>query len=86
LYQALATLAAPGPDDSLEAWQVFAEKLRGIMIAHRNIGHEWEFTREQLMQLTNYFQANRLLVGCLNLAYGSDREGIEESLLLPPAL
>ena len=56
------------------------------MIAHRNIGHEWTFTWKRRVQLANYFQANRLLGECLNLAYVSDREGIEEGLLLPPAL
>ncbi len=45
---------------------------------------EWEFSREQAECLTAYFEANRLLVECLNLAYVSNRTKIEDSLLLPP--
>jgi hypothetical protein len=33
----------------------------------------------------NYLRANNLLVECLNLAYVSDRQGIIDRLLLPPA-
>ncbi|WP_322745037.1 NACHT domain-containing protein [Leptolyngbya ectocarpi] len=66
-----------------EAW---AEDLRVIMIEHRNIGHDWQFSDEQKEKLKQYYDANKLLVDCLN----SDcyitrlvREKIETTLLLP---
>ncbi len=63
------------------AWQAFADKLREIMQKHRDIGHEWNFTEEQIACLKDYFDANLLLVKCLDLAVVSDREGIKNSLL-----
>jgi len=94
LHHALSSLTIPNVNNSKEAlvifteykeWAVFAEDLRKIMQTHRNIGHEWNFTTEQLKLLRRYFEANQLLVECLNLAVVSDRAGIENSLLLPPS-
>ena len=86
LHQALVALQVPSGGASTEIWQAFADELRSIMITHRNIGHEWNFTQKQIKRLIDYFQANRLLVECLNLAYVSDRAAIEDSLLLPPEI
>jgi hypothetical protein len=84
LHQALITLGVPVTDTPPEAWSSFADELRSIMITHRNIGHEWNFAPEQIERLNTYFEANRLLVECLNLACVSNRAAIEDSLLLPP--
>ena len=46
-----------------KAW---AEQLRAVMIEHRNIGHDWQFTNEQKQLLQQYYDANKLLVDCLN--------------------
>jgi len=65
------------------AW---AEQLRSVMIRHRNIGHDWQFSDEQQALLEQYYAANRLLVDCLNTeCYVSRavREEIEGTLLLP---
>ena len=83
LYHALKNLIIPSENDSQKTWQIFAGKLREIMQIHRDIGHEWHFIDEQFEYLTHYFYANTLLIERLNLAV-SDREGIENSLLLPP--
>jgi len=60
--------------------------LRQVMIVHRNIGHDWQFTDDQSQLLQQYDDANLLLVELLNSdCYVSRhvRESIEETLLLP---
>ncbi|MDM8565511.1 NACHT domain-containing protein [Candidatus Halobeggiatoa sp. HSG11] len=82
LKQALSDLK-PSVDYGKEQWQSFATKLQQIMQTHCNIGHEWNFNKEQQDKLEQYFKANRILVQCLNSAMvsSSDRERIENSLL-----
>jgi Rps23 Pro-64 3,4-dihydroxylase Tpa1-like proline 4-hydroxylase len=58
------------------------------MIAHRNIGHDWQFTDNQKALLQQYYDANLLLIECLNsdcYVSRSVREEIEATLLLPMA-
>ncbi|WP_309729252.1 NACHT domain-containing NTPase [Chamaesiphon sp. OTE_75_metabat_556] len=62
------------------------EEWRAIMIEHRNIGHDWQFTKAQKALLQKYYDANKLLVDCLNSDCYVNREvgaEIEASLLLP---
>jgi superfamily II DNA helicase RecQ len=59
------------------------------MISYRNIGHDWHFSYQQMKGLRQYYDANKLLVDCLNRAAHVTpevREEIEETLLLPIAL
>jgi predicted NACHT family NTPase len=66
--------------------QTWTEQLRTVMIQCRNIGHDWQFTNAQKDLLQQYYDANLLLVACLNSdCYVSRevREAIEETLLLP---
>jgi predicted NACHT family NTPase len=70
-------------------WQIngsdWTEQLRAVMIEHRNIGHDWQFSDEQKQLLQQYYDANKLLVDCLNSdCYVSRevRQEIEETLLL----
>lgn len=66
-----------------EAW---AEELRAVMISERNIGHNWQFSKQQRETLRQYCNANWLLLECLNsncYVTRSVREEITESLLLP---
>jgi predicted NACHT family NTPase len=68
--------------------QAWAEQLRAILIEHRDIGHDWQFSDEQKKLLKEYYDANKLLVDCLNSdCYVSRevRQEIEETLLLPIA-
>jgi predicted NACHT family NTPase len=61
-------------------------QLRKIAIEHRNIGHDWQFSEAQEKLLKQYYDANKLLVDCLNSdCYVSRevRESIESTLLLP---
>jgi predicted NACHT family NTPase len=70
-------------------WENYGNKwqceLRQVCIDHRNIGHDWQFTKEQLELLNQYYAANLLLVECMNRSYVSKqvREEIESTMLLP---
>lgn len=62
------------------------EKLRVLLVKHRNIGHDWQFNKKQEDLLTKYYYANRLLVDCLNSdSYITPkvRSYIEDTLFLP---
>jgi hypothetical protein len=66
-----------------KAW---VKKLRIIMIEHRNIGHDWQFSEAQKEKLRQYYEANKLLVDCLNsdcYVTKATRQYIEDTLLLP---
>jgi predicted NACHT family NTPase len=66
--------------------QNWAEALRAVMIEYRNMGHDWQFDDQHKELLKQYYDANQLLVQCLNsdcyVTYRVRNE-IEESLLLP---
>jgi predicted NACHT family NTPase len=68
--------------------QVWMRQLRAVMVQHRNIGHDWQFSDEQEKLLKQYYDANKFLVECLNSdCYVSRevRQEIEDTLLLPIA-
>ena len=68
--------------------QVWTRELRQIIISYRNIGHDWQFSEQQKSLLRKYYDANKLLVYCLNSASNVSpavRQEIEETLLLPIA-
>ncbi|MBW4490406.1 MAG: NACHT domain-containing NTPase [Trichocoleus desertorum ATA4-8-CV12] len=96
LYQSLAKLKEQLPDpwenwDYIQQWwqangSSWVIQLRAVMIEHHNMWHDWQFSATEIKQLQQYYDANKLLVECLN----SDcqvsqevREEIEASLLLP---
>ncbi|MEH1876599.1 NACHT C-terminal helical domain 2-containing protein [Nostoc sp.] len=68
--------------------QSWIKQLRTVMIKSRNIGHDWQFSQHQKELLQQYYDANKLLVDCLNSdCYVSRevRQQIEDTLLLPIA-
>jgi predicted NACHT family NTPase len=84
----------PNPEsneDSFKEWweansQSWTEQFRKLMIKHRNVGDKWEFSNAQKKLLKQYYDANKLLVDCLNSdCYVSRevRQEIEDTLLLP---
>ncbi len=84
----------PNPDRDLEYLQqwwknngaAWSENLRQAMIKYRNIGHQWNFSSEQIELLNQYLTANQLLVDCLHsecYVNREVREEIENTLLLP---
>jgi predicted NACHT family NTPase len=66
--------------------QQWTEDLRQVSTTHRNIGHDWQFTKAQKHLLQQYYDANLLLIECLNsdgYVSRSVRQEIEDTLLLP---
>jgi predicted NACHT family NTPase len=66
----------------------WTQQLRNVMIKYRNIGHNWQFSEQQKLLLRKYYDANILLVDCLNSGCNVSpevRQEIEETLLLPIA-
>jgi predicted NACHT family NTPase len=64
----------------------WTEELRSITIEHRNIGRDWQFSKDQEDLLQQYYDANKLLLDCLNSDCYISREvraEIEDNLLLP---
>jgi predicted NACHT family NTPase len=88
----------PDPDSDEERFkqwwqangQAWINQLRSVIIIHyRNVGHDWQFSKEQKKVIKQYYDANTLLVDCLNRAADvtpAMRSHIEETLLLPIAL
>ena len=71
-------------------WQpkkIWIKRLRAVMLQHRNIGHDWQFSEQQKDLLKEYYDANKLLIDCLNSSNLSPevRSLIEETLFLPIA-
>lgn len=84
----------PEPDKDRERFsewwqangQAWTEQLRAVMISHRNIGHDWQFSDQQKEALQQYYAGNELLVDCLNSnCYVTRvvREEILKTLFLP---
>ncbi|HEY9901048.1 MAG TPA: NACHT domain-containing NTPase [Candidatus Sericytochromatia bacterium] len=98
LGQALQELKEQLPDLNGDEWKfkqwwqghgrVWTEQLREVMIQYRNVGHDWEFSQQQKEVLKQYYNANLVLVDCLNSDCYVNREvrsQIEKTLLLPVA-
>jgi predicted NACHT family NTPase len=76
LHQALQQLKdlLPDPEQSRESiqtwWQTsypaWIEQLKAIIAKHRNIQHHWHFSLQQQQVLQQYYNANQLLIDCLN--------------------
>ncbi|MBE9005682.1 NACHT domain-containing NTPase [Fortiea sp. LEGE XX443] len=53
-------------------WQAngknWTEALRNLMINHRQIGHNWQFNQQDLEDIQQYWDANKLLLACLKTA------------------
>ncbi|MEG4484984.1 NACHT domain-containing NTPase [Microcoleus sp. D2_18a_B4] len=66
----------------------WTQQLINVMIKYRNIGRNWIFSEQQKSLLRKYYDANKLLVDCLNSGCNVSpavRQEIEETLLLPIA-
>jgi predicted NACHT family NTPase len=77
--------------DRLEKWWkahyvTWLEQLKTAIAHYRNIHHTWEFSPEQKQILQHYYDANQLLIDCLNSnceVTATIRQEIEATLLLP---
>ncbi|WP_414563757.1 MULTISPECIES: NACHT domain-containing protein [unclassified Anabaena] len=59
--------------------------LRKILISYRDIAHDWQFNKQQIESLQQYYYANKLIIDCLNQAANINsvnKQKIQESLLL----
>ncbi|MEH2125706.1 NACHT C-terminal helical domain 2-containing protein [Nostoc sp.] len=96
LYKSLQQLSDEFPDSRQSQerfglwWQTnystWAEQLKTTVINYRNINHQWEFSIEQQQVLQRYYDANQLLLDCLDSnceATLAIRQEIEANLLLP---
>ncbi|WP_242040158.1 NACHT domain-containing protein [Anabaena subtropica] len=57
--------------ETLKIWwlvngQTWAEELRNLMIDSRHIGIDWQFNQQELEDLQQYWDMNKLLLDCLN--------------------
>ena len=86
----------PEPEGNRELfWQwrqangkAWTEQLRAVIVQHRNIGYDWQFNDQHKQLLRQYYDANKLIVDCLNsgcVVEAEVRKEIEERLLLPIA-
>jgi predicted NACHT family NTPase len=84
----------PSPNQNQERFQVWwqthysawIEQLRDAAAHYRNLPHAWQFSSEQKQVLQSYYDANQLLVDCLNSnceVTAAVRQEIETTLLLP---
>lgn len=86
LEKALRGLPMPNDELSIaENWKTFVSNLRPIILQYRNVGHDWNLTKEQVERLENYQYACALFTDCLKLSYVSNRIEIENRLLLLPS-
>lgn len=76
----------------MEKWvnegKAWIQSLRAMMIKHRNIGHDWQFSDQQKLLLRKYYDANLRLAECLNTDCYLSREvrqDIEATMLRPIA-
>jgi predicted NACHT family NTPase len=96
LHQSLQQLKDQLPDpkqdtERFQAWWqtnhvAWSERLREAIALHRNIQHQWHFSPEQQQVLQRYYDANQLLIDCLNSnceVTTAVRQEIEAALLLP---
>ncbi|KGF72238.1 hypothetical protein DO97_11440 [Neosynechococcus sphagnicola sy1] len=69
-----------------ENYAEWVEHLRSTISHYRNTNHPWQFSPEQQQVLQHYYDANQLLVDCLNSnceITPATRKEIEATLLLP---
>lgn len=82
LQQALLALSVSAGADRIQ-WQRYATHLLTVMRTHRDLGHKWEFSREQWDKLNDWLAAHEVPVQCLKLAVvpPAVRQEIEAGLL-----
>ncbi|BAZ03342.1 hypothetical protein NIES37_73550 (plasmid) [Tolypothrix tenuis PCC 7101] len=84
----------PNPNQNQEKFQVWwqahssawIEQLKMTVMNYRNINHHWQFSQQQQQVLQRYYDANQLLLDCLNSnceVTSAIRQEIEATLLLP---
>jgi NACHT domain len=82
----LSEVAKSLPYQTSKEYGLLKNRIRTLILNHRDIGHEFSFTDEETEHLIAYFDANRLLKECLELATmpREIKEEILDGLFLPP--
>jgi predicted NACHT family NTPase len=96
LHKSLQQLSDQFPNsrqsrERFEVWwqtnySTWSEQLKKTITNYRNINHQWQFSPEQQQVLQRYYDANKLLLDCLNSncdVTATIRQEIEATLLLP---
>jgi NACHT domain len=88
LAKELTELPIPTNRASSAEWQVFSDKLRALILRHRDIRHEWGFTESEEARLADYVKATHLLHDCLQLAFmpPDEKRAMLDSLYVPPRI
>jgi predicted NACHT family NTPase len=92
--ESIESLGADRDSDEVKEFQTWwninknawTEELMLTVVKKYNIGHDWQFSNVQRENLQQYYEANQLLVDCLNSECDVSRpvrEEIEATLLLP---
>jgi hypothetical protein len=75
-----------------EWWKLQGEfwmtELREIMLKNFNMGHDWQFSQEEISLLKQYYDANELIIRCLtncSVVSSAVHQEIENTLFLPIA-
>ncbi|VAW43518.1 hypothetical protein MNBD_CHLOROFLEXI01-2021 [hydrothermal vent metagenome] len=98
MTNALKKLTPPDKEANREVRSAFAKKLSAILDQYedrwnpfhlltitKKDAFSWkELPKEKIEYWSNYFQANLLLVKCLQVAYVPNRQALEDKILLPP--
>jgi hypothetical protein len=84
LEQALRTLVVPNADADSSRWDALDTRVQEIVSTHIDSVVGWELSKEQAACAADYLNATGLLQECLGLATVSNRQAVEDTLLLPP--
>jgi hypothetical protein len=83
LHKELARLEVPAQHAKARDWQTFTGKLQYLMLKHRDIGKNWDFSSKQTENLKRYFNVASLSVQCLNISQVTSPETYKENLFCP---
>jgi predicted NACHT family NTPase len=71
--QTLAQKLPSGEENEDQFWlwwhkqgKAWSNNLNSVAVKYRNIGYQWQFDRQQQKSIKQYYQANLLLLDCLN--------------------
>ncbi|HEX8559281.1 MAG TPA: NACHT domain-containing protein [Pyrinomonadaceae bacterium] len=86
LAEELTALLSSTGIDSPRSRHEHADRLRALMVKHRDIGHKLNMTRQQELLFVSYLDATNLFKNCLELAFmpPEQKRTMLSSLYLPP--
>ena len=69
LFVSLASLRPPEMRHThISYWDSFLQELSSALIEHQNIGHEWMFNKDELMQINLFIDYTVLLLECIEIS------------------